>query len=117
MLRGLELVVLPLRFALRPRSQNSDLQLLRSSSLFDANWYLANNPDVAAAKMDPALHYLRYGGGEGRDPSPNFSSRRYLETYPDVRAAVINPLIHYLRSGRNEGRVAFAPDKTSSLSP
>jgi hypothetical protein len=28
--------------------------------------YLTLNADVARTGMDPALHYLRYGRGEGR---------------------------------------------------
>lgn len=37
---------------------------------FDANFYLASNPDVAAAGMDPLQHFLQHGLGEGRDPHP-----------------------------------------------
>jgi hypothetical protein len=33
---------------------------------FDPQLYLEANPDVAAAGMDPAEHYLRYGESEGR---------------------------------------------------
>jgi ectoine hydroxylase-related dioxygenase (phytanoyl-CoA dioxygenase family) len=33
---------------------------------FDPQAYLQLNPDVAAAKIDPAAHYLRYGMREGR---------------------------------------------------
>lgn len=33
---------------------------------FDAEAYLFHNPDVAAAKMDPTLHYLAHGWQEGR---------------------------------------------------
>ncbi|MBL0268171.1 MAG: hypothetical protein IPP99_05810 [Chitinophagaceae bacterium] len=80
--------------------------LLRMSDLFDKNWYLANNPDVAQAKVNPWLHYLRYGGFEGRDPGPNFCSGWYLDTYKDVKEARINPLIHYSRYGRAERRMA-----------
>ena len=76
------------------------------SDLFDKNWYLANNPDVAQAKVNPWLHYLRYGGFEGRDPGPNFCSGWYLDTYKDVKEARINPLIHYSRYGRAERRMA-----------
>jgi len=81
-----------------------DLRLIRLSGLFDEAWYLANNPDVAQAKVDPVFHYLRYGGFEGRDPGPKFSSAWYLETYGDVKKAGINPLVHYLKFGREEGR-------------
>jgi hypothetical protein len=81
-----------------------ELRLLRSSSLFDESWYLANNPDIAQAKVDPCDHYLRYGGFEGRDPGPGFNSLWYLANNADVRAARINPLLHYLEYGRNENR-------------
>lgn len=83
----------------------NDLSLIRSSGLFDREWYLKIYPDVAKAKVDPMLHFLRNGGFEGRDPSPNFSIKWYLDTYPDVKSAGINPLVHYLRYGRKEGRI------------
>jgi len=79
-------------------------ELIRNSGLFDDAWYLAKYPDVAQAEMDPAFHYLRYGGFEGRDPSPQFSSQFYLDTYLDVRDSQINPLVHFLLFGKNEGR-------------
>ncbi|MEO7839402.1 MAG: class I SAM-dependent methyltransferase [Anaerolineales bacterium] len=84
--------------------QSAELHLLRGSELFDANWYLANNPDVAKTKVDPLLHYYRHGGFEGRDPSTKFSSSWYLNTYEDVKKAGINPLVHYLKYGKREGR-------------
>ena len=40
----------------------------QASGLFDKTWYLANNPDVNQAKVDPLLHYLHAGGFEGHDP-------------------------------------------------
>lgn len=79
-------------------------RLIRNSALFDKAWYLSRNPDVARAKIDPSLHFLRYGGMEGRDPGPNFSSAYYLNAYPDVKAAGINPLVHFLLYGEKEGR-------------
>lgn len=82
------------------------MNLLRESDLFDANWYLANNPDVAKTKIDPLLHYYRHGAFEGRDPGPKFSSSWYLDSYEDVKKAGINPLVHYLKYGRTEGRSA-----------
>jgi SAM-dependent methyltransferase len=84
-----------------------NLFLVRSSGLFDRSWYLSNNPDVAQAKVNPLIHYLRNGGVEGRDPGPNFSSKWYLDTYADVRKAGINPLVHYLKYGAHEGRLPY----------
>ena len=39
----------------------ADIARLHASPAFDANWYLATYPDVAAAAFDPALHYIRSG--------------------------------------------------------
>ncbi|RFA28010.1 hypothetical protein CAI21_13930 [Alkalilimnicola ehrlichii] len=65
-------------------------------------------PDVAASGLDPAQHYLQYGGFLGRAPGPDFDSAWYAATYPDVRAAGLNPLVHFLRHGRSEGRLPRA---------
>lgn len=45
---------------------------LRDSAYFDAEWYLARNPDVAEAGVDPALHFIQYGFQEGRAPNARF---------------------------------------------
>jgi GT2 family glycosyltransferase/glycosyltransferase involved in cell wall biosynthesis len=74
------------------------------SGLFDTDWYLAQNPDVAAAGINALVHYLRNGAAEGRDPNPLFDTDWYLARNPDVAAAGINPLVHYLRNGAAEGR-------------
>jgi hypothetical protein len=59
---------------------------------------------VAAAGVDPAEHYLRFGAAEGRNPSPKFDTVYYLESNPDVAAAGVNPLLHYIQFGISEGR-------------
>lgn len=82
----------------------SDRQLIAQSGLFDSAWYLSQYPDVAASGVDPIVHYLQFGAGEGRDPSENFVTNWYLEQYADVAAAGINPLVHYLLYGTAEGR-------------
>lgn len=81
-----------------------DLELVRVAGLFDADWYLEQNPDVAVAGLDPAEHYLLHGAAEGRDPGPWFSTAFYLTNYPDVAAAGTNPLVHFVRHGSEEGR-------------
>lgn len=81
-----------------------DRQLVIESGLFDADLYLKENADVAAAEMDPLDHFLLYGGVEGRRPSTKFNGELYLAANPDVAAAECNPLLHYLHYGRDEGR-------------
>ncbi len=79
-------------------------KLVLKSGLMHEAWYLRQYPDVAAVGIPPALHYVLYGGFEGRDPSPMFSSQAYLEAYPDVRSVKTNPLVHYLQKGRYQNR-------------
>ena len=89
-----------------PRSVSAaDLQALAASSFFHPDWYLAQNPDVVAAGMNAAAHYLQFGGTEGRDPGPHFSSSNYLRGNPDVRDTGMNPLLHYIYFGQGEGRL------------
>jgi len=76
------------------------------NALFDTSWYLQHNPDVAAAGMDPLLHYEIWGWKEGREPGPNFDQSAYLAANPDVAVAGINPLDHYTLYGMSEGRAA-----------
>lgn len=93
-------------WASTPRQSRADLAAIRRSGLFDATYYLAHNPDVAAAGIDPVVHYLAHGWREGRDPSVGFSTIGYLAAYPDVAAKELNPLLHYHKYGRAEGRGA-----------
>ena len=72
--------------------------------LFDKDWYSLTYADVANTKIDPYLHYYKYGVYENRNPHPLFSSQYYLESYADVRDAGLHPLYHYVFFGGAEGR-------------
>jgi hypothetical protein len=85
-----------------------DLETIRNSLFFNSSHYLETNPDIRAAGMDAAFHYLVHGGREGRDPGPFFSTRAYLARYPDVAEAGLNALLHYETRGRRENRTASA---------
>jgi hypothetical protein len=59
-----------------------DTELLANAGRwFDRDWYLARNPDVLRAGIDPLAHYLRYGEAEGRYPSPWFNPAWYRAAY------------------------------------
>jgi hypothetical protein len=67
--------------------------------LVAAEFYLRVNPDVAAARMDPFKHYVKYGAAERRQPHPLFDPAHYLASCAaagtvDNNAA--NPLLHFL---------------------
>lgn len=93
--------------SLTKRAIKRQTALIEASQWFDAKWYLAQYPDIAAdAKMsaNPARHYLLMGGFEGRNPGPGFDSAYYLANNPDVVESGINPLVHYLKFGEKEQR-------------
>ena len=92
-------------------------------NLFDGEFYLRTNPDVAAARMDPLEHYLKYGekeqrqphplfdplhylagharaNGQWANPHPLFDCEAYLKAHPDVTG---NPLEHYAAGAPSSG--------------
>ena len=79
-------------------------KIIKSSSFFDAKYYLFTYPDVRTEDIDPIWHYINYGASEGRNPSKNFDTNFYLNTYKDVKDSKINPLVHYILYGKYEGR-------------
>ena len=84
--------------------RKSHVKLIEGSEYFDATYYLKSNPDVAVAGVNPADHFIRFGGFEGRKPSAKFDPAFYLSSYEDVARSGLNPLVHYLTHGIHEGR-------------
>jgi GT2 family glycosyltransferase len=82
------------------------------TDLFDKEFYLNTYYNVAKSGMDPLIHYLFYGGNEGKYPSLKFNGNKYLYNYPEVLEYDINPLVHYILKGQYEGKKAF---KVNSL--
>jgi hypothetical protein len=68
--------------------------------IFNAEFYVASNPDVAAAGVDPLAHYLSHGMAEERRPSPLFDPDYYRDHTPD---AVAPSLRHFLQVGGAAG--------------
>jgi glycosyltransferase involved in cell wall biosynthesis len=62
---------------------------------FDPEFYRVTYPDVAAAGIDPAEHYLRWGHREGRHPSADFDTLYYRARYMEGSGG--NPLLHFRR--------------------
>ena len=67
--------------------------------IFDAGWYLVQNPDVAQAGINPLVHFLSSGAAEGRDPSPVFHVAWYVARYPEVALTGLDPVKHYVKHG------------------
>ncbi len=85
---------------------NPQVKIIKRSTFFDAGWYLEKYPDVATARMDPALHYFRHGAAEGRDPGPSFSTKRYILQCSVSDLAGQNPLVHFEKHATPAQRAA-----------
>ena len=75
---------------------NRRYRLIKKSGLFDASYYLRQNSDVAESGMNPLVHYLEFGAGEGRNPN-SLSDASYYddefvaennETYPSDNSRI-----------------------------
>ena len=82
------------------------------SAVFDADYYLKNNPDVAKwtnNDKDKAFqHFVSCGMAEGRRGNEAFDVQSYYNEYPDLRAAFGTDIVryyeHYATFGKGEGR-------------
>ena len=77
---------------------------MKARNLFDAEFYLRANTDVASSGIDPFTHYSLFGWRENRDPNAFFSTVFYKIINSDVNEADINPLQHYAHFGVSELR-------------
>lgn len=84
--------------------EKRQIEIVKKSPFFDAKWYLEENPDVKASKMDAAEHYVKFGWKEGRNPSLDFDTNDYLFLNPDIKIENICPLFHFEKNGKKEGR-------------
>ena len=84
----------------------NEYDLIAKSGLFDPDYYLHANPDVADLNVDPLMHYLEQGCREGRNPSDRFDTAYYLAQCLDLKEQPTNPLLHYLTVGISRGLVA-----------
>ena len=101
--------ILRKRFRPVSRTEAVHLELIRSSELFNAAWYLRAYPDVAHLGMDPALHFLRHPFDPFRSPSEDFNIAQYCVDHPDVLQDKVNPLVHFLLSPESRGADSYPP--------
>ncbi len=94
-----------IKFIKRKYTRAKQLELIKSSGLFDSQYYLSANPDVLQHNIDPVEHYIYHGWKELRDPSEQFCTEFYLSSNKDVKDCGINPLIHYILHGKEELRL------------
>lgn len=90
----------------------------QAALLFDADFYLANHPQVAEGIvqgdfLDAYDQFIRFGQFAGWQPNPTFEEQTYLRNNPDVKAQVDlgnfeTGVEHYILIGRSEGRKGMA---------
>lgn len=86
--------------ATQPANSPGEAALLKVwTEIVDSAWYRIRYPDIAAANLDPLLHFIRHGLGEGRDPNRFFDGHWYADHYADVSTQGLHPLLHYLQTG------------------
>jgi GH25 family lysozyme M1 (1,4-beta-N-acetylmuramidase) len=88
------------------------LNSVNYSPVYDYQYYLDHNPDLAKWYKDDDMamlqHFVNHGMAEGRQASAEFNVAIYRSNYPDLQKAFGNNLVqyynHYIFHGKNEGR-------------
>lgn len=89
------------------REEQEQLELIRSSDLFDPAWYLRQYLDVVRSGQDPALHFLRRPVRPLRQPGPDFDTAQYYDDHPGLLEAGVNPLVHFLTTPEYAGATRY----------
>jgi len=93
------------------------------SRFFDLNYYIANNPDLRAAGLNPTQafqHFINFGVKEGRRPSIFFDPAYYLANNPDLLAQQLTfkqAFENFQSSGFYQARPASLSFDPTSLAP
>jgi hypothetical protein len=89
--------------------EQEQLELIRSSSLFDPAWYLRHHLDVVRSGQEPTLHFLRNPSHPMRQPGPDFDTAQYYDDHPGLMESGENPLVHFLTSPEFAGADRYPP--------
>lgn len=68
---------------------------VKNSRVFDSEFYLKVNPDVAKAGLDPISHYIKHGVKENRNPSECFDLEVYKSRNSEVDFKQIEPVFYF----------------------
>ncbi|AXS40277.1 glycosyltransferase family 4 protein [Breoghania sp. L-A4] len=80
------------------------LKTIEASGLFQRDWYLDQNPDVARAGIDPLRHYLSFGAMEERDPAAFFDGKGYMAANPHLNGVALAPIEIVVREAVRSAR-------------
>lgn len=91
--------------------QEEDMKAILTPPVFNARYYLDNNPDLMPKYnlISAKLHWENFGVKEGRPSAPNFHVKEYLANYADLEKRYgknyEEACNHFYNYGINEGRV------------
>ena len=77
--------------------RNGYYRKIKRSGLFDADYYRDRIPGLQGTSKNPLIHYVDFGRGEGKSPSPLFDPQFYQQTY--CTDSLGDPFAHYLEHG------------------
>ncbi len=83
---------------------HNDLTVIRSSGLFDADWYSRNSSLFLRIFIDPMTHYVLRGARQGRNPHRLFDTNFYRNQLSIAMSEKYNPLAHYQLIGAAIGK-------------
>lgn len=66
--------------------------------IFDAEWYLKNNPNLAQSNMDPYAHFSKIGWIEGQSPCFLFDTKWFSRKYAAYLDSKTNPLDYFVKN-------------------
>ena len=83
-----------------PKDMKSKYKIIKSSGLFDEQWYLNEYPEVDRSGINPVIHFIKYGAKEGRKPSKEFDLIRYEYENDDIELQGIDLYLHYIQQSK-----------------
>ena len=92
-----------------PGTPDALRRMMLRTDVFDAAFYLRDNPDIARAGGDPFAHFCSNGAYERRQPGPAFEPDFYIEQHPDFALRYATPIEDWLRYGRPKGWAGSGP--------
>ena len=82
-------------------SDKDNLNLIKQSKLFDANFYSTQYPDLINNETQPLDHYYFHGWKEGCNPSATFNTLAYIAANPSIKGSSNCPLVHFIVNNKN----------------
>jgi hypothetical protein len=89
------------------------------SKNFENDFYLNNNPDVKRASLNPLVHYLKHGKGEGRASKKTiqFLSDNYVDVFNNNRVSTKLIKSSELEPLKNNRDIVYALAKKQKFNP